>query len=124
MTIDEGIKEKAFAMFVNGATVNQVAKALCNRNWAQAKRLREAFDEANGMEPAPGGPPPKKPRKRAGDAEPAAEEEEPEAWSLELKSDVPRERLDKIFKDFSPAEKARAIATVLQDRVDAMLGAK
>ncbi len=98
--ISDSDRFKAFELFDQDATTNQVATQLFNKNHSKAKKLREAYDAR--MEPVP-------------DAEPPDGEAEPEAWDVTLQ--VPVARMDEIMARFSAQEKAEAISAVLQARL-------
>jgi hypothetical protein len=91
---------KGFALFDEDASTNQVAAQVFNRNYGKAKKLREEYDaqaSSSEIEPDDG--------------------EVPDAWDVTLQ--VPVERMDQIMARFSPQEKADAISTVLQARLNA-----
>ena len=93
-----------------GLSVNKVAEAL-GVAWADAKRL---LGEVNAPEE-------KRSAKKQELKNQPAEPEEPECFDVMLQ--VPTGRLDEIFQAFTAQEKANAIAGVLQERMDAALGA-
>ena len=95
---------EAAKMFAEGKSVNAVAKAL-GLSWYDANKLRAQC----GLEPA------KKPKKVAEMPVPDIEEE-PDSWSVSL--NIPTAKMDALFATFSAQEKADAIATVLQSRLD------
>lgn len=103
----EEIEARAFAMFAEGATVNQVAEKLCNRYWAKAKKLRSAYDAQQGRAT----PVAAEPKKKRAAAEPEQD------WDLQVTATVLQ--LEAIWAGASAAEKASAIQCVLQGRVDA-----
>lgn len=107
MTTEEKaeLETKARALFAQGMSVNAVAGALFKGHWARAKQVKDAMD---GGAPAPKKKPPKK-------------DEEEGVPIFEVRLEVPTARLDDIFAEFTPQEKADAIAGVLQARMDAVL---
>jgi hypothetical protein len=99
--ITEDQRRQAFEMFDRNASTNEVAKKLFNKYWNPAKKLRDEYDA----------------QKEPGNEIEPSDAETPEAWDVTLS--VPVERMDKIMIRFSPQEKADAIATVLQARLNA-----
>jgi hypothetical protein len=91
---------KGFALFDEDASTNQVAQQVFNKNYGKAKKLREEWEEA--QQPV--------------DAR-MLRDGEPSSWNLTL--EVPVERMDEIMQRFSAQEKADAISTVLQARLNA-----
>jgi hypothetical protein len=94
---------KGFALFDEDASTNQVAAQVFNRNYGKAKKLREEYDALPVEEGEP------EPEVDDGDA--------PDTWNLTL--EVPVARMDESLQRFSPQEKADAISTVLQSRLNA-----
>jgi hypothetical protein len=91
-------EEKAAELYAGGSSINAVAKEL-GISWYDAKKLKPVKEEAvvgGGEDPDEGG-----------------------NWDITLST--PTARLSDIFAEFSNAEKATAIATVLQARLDAIL---
>lgn len=105
---------KAAEMFAAGASVNAVATALCNGNWAKAKKAHDEWAQQVGaaIEPVKRGKRTPKPKAngKAKDADPA------QAWTLTL--ELGDERLDAVLDGFTREEKAAAVVHVLQSRLD------
>lgn len=106
------MKEQAAALYAAGESVNGVAKQL-GIGWSAAKKLQGGGDSK----------PVKKPAARVS-AEPAEETEEVEPENFDVAITVPTARLVDVFTAFSAQEKACSIAYVLQQRMDAVLGAE
>jgi hypothetical protein len=126
--MDVSEKEKVFAMFAQGRSVNQVAKDLFNGSWGTANKLLIEWTAlGNTYAPArvtrSGRPAKKKPKKRVARAaaplEEADAEAEPESYDLPIR--VEAVRLDAIFSGFTVGEKAEAVRFVIQERKNAIL---
>jgi hypothetical protein len=122
--------QKAFAMYDEGKSVNEVGRVVYKNYWIAAKKAKDAWLVSRGETPAPVNKPakkkaPKKKAKRVAEPVPAEEEavadDAPE--SLECAIVIPIGRADDIFAEFTACEKATAIQAVLQERMDAALGA-
>lgn len=105
--MQENVKAEAAEMYANGAAVNAVSKKL-GITWWEAKKLQ------------PGGAAVQKPKAPKKKPAPEPEEEEIATWDLTLQ--LPSERLDEVFATFTAKEKASAIGSVLQNRMDEALG--
>jgi asparagine synthetase B (glutamine-hydrolysing) len=104
MAVTEQERAKAFALFAQGETTGKVADTLFGGYWHKAKNLRAEYEAQDGGTSA----------ETVETAE--ADEEEPAAWDLPLQ--LPVRRIDAIFAEFTVQEKAQAISTVLQARLD------
>jgi hypothetical protein len=103
MAITTEQRTKAFEMFDQGTSTNEVAKQLFKNYWTKAKKVRDEWQTARD-----GG--------NSGTGEAEAAEAEPDAWDLELQ--VPTARMDVIILGFTPQEKADAIRNALQNRLN------
>jgi hypothetical protein len=111
MAITEQDRAAAFELFDQGESTNAVATKLFKCYWVPAKKLRDEWVAAGrGVETAP-----RKPRDKKKSAV-QQEAAEPEDWDLTLQ--LPAGRMDAIFADFTPQEKADAITAVLQARLN------
>ncbi len=99
-------QEQAFELFGESKSVNSVAKSLFNSNWGKANQMKKLYDEQRGGASQDGA-------SEAGDAE---------AQDWELSLNVPTANLDAILASLTPAEKAIAAQSVIEARVDAMVG--
>jgi hypothetical protein len=106
MAVTEQERAKAFALFAEGESTNAVAKALFKKDWARANKLRVEYDARDGGASA----------ETVETLE--ADEEEPAAWDLTVQLSV--EQMDRFIASFTPQEKADAITTALQARLDAV----
>jgi hypothetical protein len=117
------LKMRAAEMFAAGKSVNAVATALFKRDWARAKKLHVAWlaEQGGGAEPAAA---PKKRRGRPKKEDPCrgcapTDYPVPEVWDVTL--EVPSAKVDLVFAQFTPQEKASAVAMVLQERFAVLL---
>jgi len=115
--MSENDAARAAELFAQLGSVNGVAKAM-EIDWVKAKKLLgDLVPSKTG-----GGKRKSKPRKNAlavREAEPA-DDAEPEELELTLR--LPTERVDAMLASFTPQEKYDAVATILQQRLNAALG--
>ncbi|MBS1803536.1 MAG: hypothetical protein JST28_09215 [Acidobacteria bacterium] len=105
-------QERARELFAQGKSVNFVSKEF-GITWQAAKKIQDP-----NWQEMPAG----KPGRRKGPIKPKLKAEViemPAAWDLSLT--VSADRMDAIFAEFEPGEKADAIAAVLQARLDALV---
>lgn len=102
-------RKKAFEMFAAGESVNRVANALFNKNWAMAKKMRAEYDAHAGAQPAADGV--------AGGSGDTDATGAGEVYDLVVK--LPAAQIPAAFAAFSEGEQAYAVQSVLQMRMEA-----
>ena len=123
MLTDEARVEReaqARKLFGQGMSVNAVAKECFKNCWASAKAVKDAMD---GIAPKADRKAAKKAPKHRGataavEVEAAEAEVQIEDWDVTLR--VQAGGLEQIFAVFTTAEKAQAIQSVMQARLDAL----
>jgi hypothetical protein len=102
-TMDESLKQRAFEMFREGRSVNQVANELFKKHWAAAKKLHNEFIGVTDTK---------------GKSTPAAAPEEPEndPETFDLTVSVEVRKFDAIWKTLDLQEKANALQHVLNEK--------
>jgi len=126
--MDEGGLNRALELFQKGMAVNAVAAEMgitwwdakkCQRKLIASGQLQEAAAETKQPRSKARAPKQKKAKVLKVLAEDEEEPEIPDAFDLGLR--LATDRMDAIFGEFTPQEKADAIATVLQTRLDALV---
>jgi hypothetical protein len=117
-------------MYDEGKSVNEVGRVVYKNYWVAAKKAKDAWLISRGETPAPTKTPTKKKaakEKAKGVAALKLVEEgiadEDLVETLECAIVIPIGRAADIFAEFTDCEKATAIQAVLQERMDAALGA-
>jgi hypothetical protein len=121
------VNARAAEMFAAGDSINAVAKALFKSDWGKANKLYKAW-KGGDINAAPVDGRKKRGRPLGGAALARDEEaveveiaELPDVWDMTL--NVPREKVPALFSSFTEAEQATAVLTIIQARMDALLGA-